>query len=239
MKRILGIDYGDVRVGLAISDELKADKQKHGYSTLCIKFDDGSSVYLTVILVTGEIKTVSDFNNAALISTDDSTAKFGYYKLANDIAFTGNVNGGRFWDSEMSAELGFRGTIDGNGCTISTAGAAQVYNGGFFGLIGKGAVIKNVTFTVSMASGAVLGVFGSQGHDATIQDVIVNFTVAPKYADAGAFFARFSGTMTYKNITVNAVAATDADGQKQGNDHRISKRQFFSDLFYHDSISIL
>lgn len=199
---------GNSLTALSIPEGLKADKQNHGSTVICVKFASGAKAYLPVILVTAEIKTESDFVGALTITSKDDAVKFGYYKLANNLVWGRNVNGtGDFWNPEASAELGFRGTFDGNGHTVTMADSSKVYNGGFFGLIGKGAVIKNVTFTVSSMTAYAHAVFGTQGHNATIQDVTINFKAngAPTNTTGGVFFARFSGTITYKNVTVNAA----------------------------------
>ena len=199
---------GNSLTALSIPEGLKADKQNHGSTVICVKFASGAKAYLPVILVTGEIKTESDFVGALTITSKNDAVKFGYYKLANNLVWGRDVNGtGDFWNPEASAELGFRGTFDGNGHTVTMADSSKVYNGGFFGLIGKGAVIKNVTFTVSSMTAYAHAVFGSQGHNATVQDVTINFKAngAPINKDGGVFFARFSGTITYKNVTVNAA----------------------------------
>lgn len=212
-KTVAEITCGNYSLGnnlasLTITDELKADKQNHGNTTICVKFTDGSKVYLPVILVTAEISTEAEFLEAvAITSSSDVVAKFGYYKLAGNLSFIHNVNGANFGGAdsdEQSEELGFRGILDGSGYTISTLGEAKVYNGGFFGLIGKGAVIKNVKFKVAMASGAA-GLFGSHGKNGLIQDVEVTLTAAPSHANAGVFFGWFSGSMTYKRVTLNAA----------------------------------
>lgn len=199
---------GNSLTALSIPEGLKADKQNHGSTVICVKFTSGAKAYLPVILVTAEIKTESDFVGALTITSKDDAVKFGYYKLADNLVWGRNVNGtGDFWNPEASAELGFRGTFDGNGHTVTMADGLNVYNGGFFGLIGKGAVIKNVTFTVSSMTQYAHAVFGSQGHNATVQDVTINFKAngAPTNTAGGVFFARFSGTITYKNVTVNAA----------------------------------
>ena len=199
---------GNSLTALSIPEGLKADKQNHGSTVICVKFASGAKAYLPVILVTAEIKTESDFVGALTITSKDDAVKFGYYKLADNLVWGRNVNGtGDFWNPEASAELGFRGTFDGNGHTVTMADGLNVYDGGFFGLIGKGAVIKNVTFTVSSMTKYAHAVFGSQGHNATVQDVTINFKAngAPTNTAGGVFFARFSGTITYKNVTVNAA----------------------------------
>ena len=198
--------FGNNFAALNIPEKFKTDKQQHGNKNICVKFTDGSKVYLPVIFVTAEINSISEFEAAVMIPTDDTTAKFGYYKLGKSLEFNKNVNGGRFWGAgtdKKSDELGFRGTLDGNGYTISTIGEAQVYNGGFFGLIGKGAVVKNVKFNVRMNADAI-GLFASHGRNGLIQDVEVTFISVPTHQNTGAFFGFFSGSMTCKNVVVNA-----------------------------------
>ena len=200
--------FGSNINSLVIPEELIADKSKHGVTMLCFRFEDGSSAYLPAILVTAEITTKTEFIAAVQCASRDYTEKFGYYKLANDIEFDQNVDGGVFNGADSDARndglVGFRGTLDGNGYTLKTIGDAKVYNGGFFGLVGKNAVIKNVKFNVAMAGGAY-GLIGSHGYLATVQDVEVTLTEAQTNAERGVFFAFFSGSMSYKRVTVNAV----------------------------------
>ena len=200
--------FGSNINSLVIPEELIADKSKHGVTMLCFRFEGGSSAYLPAILVTAEIANKTEFFAAVQCANGDYTEKFGYYKLANDIEFNQNVAGGIFDGTDASERkdglVGFRGTLDGNGYTLKTIGEAKVYNGGFFGLIGKDAVIKNVKFNVAMAGGAY-GLIGSHGYLATVQDVEVTLTEAQTAAATGVFFAFFSGSMSYKRVTVNAA----------------------------------
>ena len=211
-KTIVDIKCGDYSFGndlanLIVSEAFIADKSLHGSTMFCVKTSDGAKVYVPVVLVTGEISTEAEFKEATLIS-DEKTTKYGWYKLANNIIFTSNVSGVQSYGTEMSKDIGFRGGIDGQGkYTISTAAGKYVTGGGIFGLVGSGAVIKDVKFNVAVWESA-LGMFGSQGHNATIQNVEITFTAAPTVKKAehnGAFFARFSGTMNYKNVTLNAA----------------------------------
>ncbi len=211
-KVVADISCGNYSLGnnlasLVIPEELKANKQLHGNTVICIKFENGVKAYLPVILVTAEITTEAEFKDATLI-VDESTTKFGYYRLANDIVFTDNIAGVQSYANEINKDIGFRGGIDGQGkYTISTAAGKYVTGGGIFGLLGSGAVIKDVKFNVAVWESA-MGMFGSQGHNATIQNVEITFTAAPTVEKAGhngAFFARFSGTMNYKNVTLNAA----------------------------------
>ena len=211
-KNIIDIKCGEYSFGkdltnLIIPEEVKADKTLHGNTLIGVKTSDGAKVYLLVTLVTGEIKTEAEFKDATFIA-DENTTKFGYYRLANDIILTDNIAAVQSYGAEADKNIGFRGGIDGQGkYTISTAAGKYVTGGGIFGLLGSGAVIKDVKFNVAVWESA-MGMFGSQGHNATIQNVEITFKAAPTVEKAGhygAFFARYSGTMNYKNVTLNAA----------------------------------
>ena len=70
-------------------------------------------------------------------------------------------------------------------------------------MIGKGAVVKNVKFNETMNADAI-GLFASHGRNGLIQDVEVTFISVPTHQNTGAFFGFFSGSMTCKNVVVNA-----------------------------------
>lgn len=207
-KTVAEITCGNYSLGnnlasLTITDELKADKQNHGNTTICVKFTDGSKVYLPVILVTAEITTEDEFKTAVM-ATENDVAKFGYYKLANDIIFASDVSGKIFFNNNDESAYGFRGTIDGQMKTLSTGAGKYVTGGGLFGLLGKGAVVKNLKINVAMYSGAY-GLFASKGNGAIIQDVEITLTQAPSDDNRGVFVSIKSENMTYKNITLNAT----------------------------------
>ena len=207
-KTVESITCGNYSLGnnlasLVIPEELKADKQLHGNTVICIKFTDGAKSYLPVILVTAEITTEDEFKTAVM-ATENDVAKFGYYKLANDIIFASDVSGRTFFNNNDESAYGFRGTIDGQMKTLSTGAGKYVTGGGFFGLLGKGAVVKNLKINVAMYSGAY-GLFASKGNGAIIQDVEITLTQAPSDDNRGVFVSIKSENMTYKNITLNAA----------------------------------
>ena len=207
-KTVESITCGNYSLGnnlasLVIPEELKASKQLHGNTVICIKFTDGAKSYLPVILVTAEITTEDEFKTAVM-ATENDVAKFGYYKLANDIIFASDVSGRTFFNNNDESAYGFRGTIDGQMKTLSTGAGKYVTGGGFFGLLGKGAVVKNLKINVAMYSGAY-GLFASKGNGAIIQDVEITLTQAPSDDNRGVFVSIKSENMTYKNITLNAA----------------------------------
>ena len=85
----------------------------------------------------------------------------GYFVLGNDIRATVSVdkehtygaktNGHNGYRSTNVDNMGFTGTFDGRGHTIS---GFMLKNGGLFGDLSNGAVIKNVAFTDIQLNGS-------------------------------------------------------------------------------------
>ena len=161
---------------LTVTDGFKADLKKHGMQTLKVTVQkDGKyyNVIANVLVVTQDITTFDELKSA--LKFDENKVKFGYYRLKNDLSGynwyqSENDVGGGIWKNP-NGELGFRGTFDGNNLSIRET----FWNTGLFGYIGKGAVIKNVTFNMNQyASGKLL--FGYSMIGATVDNVKVNVT---------------------------------------------------------------
>ncbi len=161
---------------LTVTDGFKADVKKHGMQTLKVTVQkDGKyyNVIANVLVVTQDITTFDELKSA--LKFDENKVKFGYYRLKNDLSGynwyqSENDVGGGIWKNP-NGELGFRGTFDGNNLSIRET----FWNTGLFGYIGKGAVIKNVTFNMNQyASGKLL--FGYSMIGATVDNVKVNVT---------------------------------------------------------------
>ena len=145
---INGVEISGEITSFAIPDEVKADKERHGLQNVIVTVKDeqgySHELKVPVILVTEEIKDMNGLN-AALNGEGDEYAIYGYYKLVADLGaanYNGINNGSsnKKWQN-ANGEYGFRGTFDGNGKSIS----AIIYNMGIFGIVGKGAYIKNLT----------------------------------------------------------------------------------------------
>ena len=161
---------------LTVTDGFKADVKKHGMQTLKVTVQkDGKyyNVIANVLVVTQDITTFDELKSA--LKFDENKVKFGYYRLKNDLSGynwyqSENDVGGGIWKNP-NGELGFRGTFDGNNLSIRET----FWNTGLFGYIGKGAVIKNITFNMNQyASGKLL--FGYSMIGATVDNVKVNVT---------------------------------------------------------------
>ncbi len=172
------------------------------------------SFNVNVLLATKIIRRVEDLGVVKVTQTnvDNNTSIYGYYVLGNDI----NIK----WTTPMMAILtynntvknweanfGFRGTFDGLGHTIS---GFAVNEGGMFGHVGKGAVIKNVKFDKFKYNGHYNGgLFGGTVRGAEITDVTltnVEYTMPTKDHESVGFFAgRFMQDNKLTNIKIDAT----------------------------------
>ena len=141
------VSYADGKVTLDF--DFKNRLIKHGEQTLTVTVEkDGqyTNYNKEVLIVTKEISSFNELKS--VISCEANRAKFGYYRLTENIQssdwFTSEyADDSNVWNANLRSnpELGFRGTFDGNGKTISS----WFYRGGLFGVVGNGAVIKNLT----------------------------------------------------------------------------------------------
>lgn len=156
----------------------KTNYAKHGEKTVVVKGVKDSSkikINVPVTFVTKMVSTVEDLRTITRKATDTTlNAIFGYYKLANDINCNGEPDWGGFHNAagfEIGENTnGFRGTLNGNGYTIT----GKCHSHGLFRVIGKDAVIKNITFvSVQWTGAATGGLFGYAAFGATFDNVNV------------------------------------------------------------------
>ena len=208
---VLSATLGGENVGyangkLVAGDEYKANLRKHGMQTLKVTVQkDGKyyNVIANVLVVTQDITTVEQLKKV-------SENSFGYFRLANDLRVTGdnviNLPDSGDWIN-ADGQGGFRGTFDGNGKTIS----GWTRRNGLFGVVGAGAVIKNLTYTLTAyESGG--STFGRSITGATVENVTFDVKLIKDSAafnkEGGIITTLLSHSTLYKNVTVNA------EGQK-------------------------
>ena len=213
------VDY-DNNGNVTLSPEFKNRLAKHGEQTLTVTVEkDGNYIEYKkkLLVVTKEISSFEELK--AALAFDSNNVKYGYYRLATNLIGyggyqSGNGIGGSIWKNE-SGDTGFRGTLDGNGFTIQET----FWNTGLFGYIGKGAVIKNITFNVNKyANDKEYMLLGYSMVGATLENVKVNVT--PQHGDgrteiksngvSGLLTSIFANGNTFKNVVVDA-RDTDID----------------------------
>ena len=206
------VSYADGKVTLDF--DFKNRLIKHGEQTLTVTVEkDGqyTNYNKKVLIVTKEISDI-DSLTAALTPTEGSSVVYGYYRLSKDLSSNGwySVGYAEKWSAvqRSNADLGFRGTFDGNGKTISS----WFYGDGLFGVVGNGAVIKNLTINNKQyqgGNGNFNTLFGYSMMGATMDKVTINILKGGK-ADiatnaAGGLLTCLGGYgNTLKNVTINA-----------------------------------
>ena len=201
---------------LTLTDAFKNNAQKHGNQTLVVTLEKGGKYYavsVNVLVVTKEITTYAELKEA--VSHTTSQAKFGYYRLKNDISQAWINDGNNADINNGNGDNGFRGTLDGNNCSIT----GTMATGGLIGTIGKGAIIKNVTITQNEYV-ATRNLFGGSMTGATLENVIINVkgkgtTALPANSDGskawgGLLTGKYAQSNVFRKVTINA-GSTDVD----------------------------
>ena len=201
---------------LTLTDAFKNNAQKHGNQTLVVTLEKGGKYYavsVNVLVVTKEITTYAELKEA--VSHTTSQAKFGYYRLKNYISQAWINDGNNEDINNGNGDNGFRGTLDGNNCSIT----GTIATGGLIGTIGKGAIIKNVTITQNEYI-ATRNLFGGSMTGATLENVIINVkgkgtTALPANSDGtkawgGLLTGKYAQSNVFRKVTINA-GSTDVD----------------------------
>ena len=194
---------------LTLTDAFKNNAQKHGNQTLVVTVEKGGTYYavsVNVLVVTKEITTYEELKTALTFTAEGN--KFGYYRLTQDlVAYNWYQSGNAIKQfKNEKGNYGFRGTLDGNGKKVQET----FYSTGLFGIIGQGAEIKNVTFTLNQYSaGKVLLAYSMVG--ATLNNVTVNVTksagvtaVPGGNATSGLLTSVFSHSSKLLNVKINS-----------------------------------
>ena len=224
---INGVDVSGEITSFVIPDAVKSDKERHGLQDVILTVKDelgySHTLKVPVTLITKEIATLGDLN--AALTADDKTdiwyTIYGYYKLTADLGkpdYDGiqNANATSAKDENgktihnfqnVGGLYGFRGTFDGNNHSIS----AIIYGNGIFGLIGKGACIKDLTVNAyKYANGRTT--LARSITEATLENVEINVKSGSSnsyYAEGGVITSLLSHSSKYIGVKVNAT--TDLD----------------------------
>ena len=214
---VLGDDSVSYANGkLTITNEFKENAQKHGNNTLNLTVEKDGKYYnvtVNVLVVTKEITTYAELKEA--VSHTTQQAKFGYYKLNNDITQAWINDGNNTDINNGNGDSGFRGTLDGNNYSIT----GTVGTGGLIGTIGRGAIIKNITITQNEYI-ATRNLLGGSMTGATLENVVINVkgkgtSALPANSDGskawgGLLTGKYAQSNVFKTVIINA-GNTDVD----------------------------
>lgn len=191
---------------LTVTDEFKANTQKHGNQTLSVIVQKDGTYYnvtTNVLVVTKTISTIDELTAVTTAGTDNVV--YGYYKLTQNVGSSGawiNVQNNGNW-MNPDGSVGFRGTLDGAGFAVD----GQFATHGLFGIIGNGAVVKNITFNVYYYQNGRQTLARSIT-GATIENITINiksvYGTLDATAEGGVITGLMSHTTHYKDVTINA-----------------------------------
>lgn len=193
----------------------KTNYAKHGEKTVVVNgVKDNSKIKINVpvTFVTKMIGTVEDLRDITQNPTDSTTKSvFGYYKLSENLDCTAAPDWAGFSNSNpngfswANANNGFRGTLDGNGKTITGFAHSQ----GLFFVLGNGAVIKNVDFVSTRWSGSNDRLFGIASYGAKYENVTIIMKSSDNIGNIPAghlLFAEGCKDNTFTNVTVKVYS---------------------------------
>ena len=206
-----GFFFGSDVNALDISAEVINNKALHGNNLLTVLLGKDGKFYtvtIPVTLVTAEINNAEQLNE--LLKSDSAEyAIYGYYKLTTDIGkpeTSFNNGNDKNWQN-VDGLYGFRGTLDGAGHSIT----GTVFTRGLFGLIGKGAVIKDLTVNAyGYANGRTI--IARSIRDAVVENVKINIKSGESdsyLTEGGIITALMSHSTIYRNVEVNSDGKTD------------------------------
>lgn len=186
--------------------------QAYGEKTLAIETEGADTIRrftAKVLLVTKAFKTSAEVETAMAMRYKGEII-YGYYTLAQDI----ECNSKEMWSDnnglmDWNAASGFRGTLDGKGHAFKNYATAI---GGLSLQMGRGAVIKNVTFEVGMHNNEYSCIIAREISETTLENVVISFN-ANIYARAfqTGLIAGAVKVSTLTNVTINAAGWTLAN----------------------------
>lgn len=206
-----GYYFGNNVDSLDIDAEFRNNTLIHGSNMLTVLIEKDSEFYtlqIPVTVITKEISHVDQFNE--LLKSDNAEyAIYGYYKLTTDIGDPkSEFNNGndKNWQN-VDGLYGFRGTLDGAGYSVT----GTVFSRGLIGLVGKGAVIKNLTVNAyGYADGRT--VLARSIRSAVIENVKINIKSGESVSyltEGGIITALMSHSTIYRDIDITSDGKVD------------------------------
>ena len=188
----------------------KNELRAHGEQEFIVSVqlnDKKVEITVPVTVITKEITTMSELQDATKV-VSETESKYGYYVLANDVAYTETGFTAVVAKGNWSSGGAFRGVLDGRKHTILTNSSSTV--SGLFGTL-NGATIKNVTIEDAWkGKGWSVPIIARNAYSTVFENV--DITVKGGNVDDGTVdHTPFIGN-TMQNCTwkkVNVVSAVD------------------------------
>lgn len=223
-------DSADETVNLYENGGFVMDKLTVGERVMTVQNPD-YGYKITVVVATKILRTEDDLKNMQTLGGMQEIKQTvagieltfypysGYFILGNDIRATVSVdkehtygaktNGHNGYRSTNVDNMGFTGTFDGRGHTIS---GFMLKNGGLFGDLSNGAVIKNVAFTNIQLNGSQAATVAHSIRKAKLINVFVdanNEMTADGFGNSP--ISRYADGVTLTNVVVVASIKTSKD----------------------------
>ena len=171
-----------------------------------------------------EISKIIDINQENIGELELATD--GYYRLTEDIDMSGIVWGANRAGKDYN-QYYFKGTLDGNGFTISnfTTGSASHTGGLFWSL--EGATVKNLTFKNAklLSTNGLLGGRTKRGSLVKIENVAVE--ISEMAMNSAGLVCASDANMLYENVMIYV---------KQNSNSEILKSGFLCGLYQQNAV---
>ena len=220
-------DSADETVNLYENGGFVMDKLTVGERVMTVQNPD-YGYKITVVVATKILRTEDDLKNMQTLGGMQEIKQTvagieltfypysGYFILGNDIRATVSVdkehtygaktNGHNGYRSTNVDNMGFTGTFDGRGHTIS---GFMLKNGGLFGDLSNGAVIKNVAFTDIQLNGSQATAVAHSIRKSKLINVFLEVSNEQTNDGYGnAVIARYEDSATLTNVVIVAALQT-------------------------------
>ena len=173
------------------------------------KIYQGTFIVATKVIYTAEelieIKSYGTVTDECIVSRDNQPAwrLNGYFALGNNIDLTGYTVGKPFSMAPWAAAAGgtnwgLIGTFNGRNYTLF---GGTYTDGGMFGCVGDGGIVKNVAIVNATLAGDRKGVFAKEMRNCLFENVLVDL-VSVNISNGGALSYLLSDGLILRNVVV-------------------------------------
>ena len=206
----MAISAGSANLGLDVNAlELPAGFTAGSYTVKIFGLLNGKlyNITIPVIFADGIITTMEELEQAVRYYDKNMS---GYYALGTDIVF--NASALDKMATSAYGDVGFIGTLDGNGKTIYWDMSEAKTQNGIFGTIGTKGLVKNLTvevtnYTLGYQKTVFANVSRGSFSDVTVNVSGVGGTDIPRDGQYGLLIGNIMYDGDWTNVTVNATFA--------------------------------